>query len=125
MLTARTADAHRVIHRAIVSIALVCSGLVLASFVMFARDQLAGAAKQQASAVSASVPTQPAAAPKHKQQGQPGRFINTAAGKLTSPFASIIHSNNAWVDRIIPSLLALLAYGGGLGYLARYSQGRA
>jgi hypothetical protein len=125
MLAAGPADVERMIHRAIVSIALVCSGLVLASFVMFARDQVAGAAKQQANAVSASAPTQPVAPPKHKQAAQPGRFIRGAASKLTAPFDSIIHSNNAWVGRIIPTLLALLVYGVGLGYLARYSQGHA
>jgi hypothetical protein len=123
MLTVRAADADRVIHRAIVSVALVCCGLVLASFVMFARDQIAGASKQQANAVSASAATQPVAAGKRKQAAQPGRFIKAAASKLTSPFNSIIHSNSAWVERGVPTVLALLLYGFGLGYLARYSRG--
>ncbi|HWC87264.1 MAG TPA: hypothetical protein VG388_12045 [Solirubrobacteraceae bacterium] len=125
MLTTRAADADRVIHRAIVLIALVCSGLVLASFVMFARDQIAGASKTQANAVSASVPTQPVAAAKRKPEAQPGRFINDAAGRLTSPFDSIIHSNSAWVERSVPAIIAVLVYGFGLGYLARYTRGLA
>lgn len=111
------------VHRAIVSAALVCSALVLASFAMFARDQLAGAAKQQANAVSASTPSQPAAPAKPKPEGQPGRFINGAAAKLTSPFSSIVHSSNAWVRHTAPAIFALLVYGLGLGYLARYSRG--
>jgi len=105
-------------------IALVCSGLVLASFVMFARDQIAGAAKVQANAVSSTAPNQ-TTAPKAKQQGQPGRFIDDAASKLTSPFSSIIQSGSAWVKHGVPTIVALLVYGVGLGYLARFSRGFA
>jgi hypothetical protein len=123
MLSAGPADGEGVIHRALVVIALVCSGLVLASFVIFARDQIAGAAKVQANAVTSSA-TAPAA-PKAKERSQPGRFIVGAAGKLTSPFSSIIQSGSAWVKRGIPTILALLVYGVGLGYLARYSRGFA
>lgn len=113
------------IHRALVSAALICCGLVLASFVMFTRDQLAGAAKQQANAVTATAPAQPATPAKHATEGQPGRFIRGAAADLTSPFASIVHSSNDWVRHILPTAFALLVYGLGLGYLARYSRGFA
>jgi hypothetical protein len=113
-----------VIHRAIVLVALACSGLVLASFVMFTRDQLAGASQHQASEVSTGPTSQPAA-PKPKQQAEPGRFIVGAARTLTSPFASIVNSSSAWVEHGIPTLLGLLVYGVGLGYLARYSRGFA
>jgi hypothetical protein len=125
MLTARAADARGVIHRAIVLVALACSGLVLASFVMFARDQVAGAAKQQANAVSSPPPGQAPVARKPKPQGQPGRFIDGAASELTSPFRSIVQSGSAWVQHGIPTVLALLVYGVGLGYLARFSRGFA
>jgi hypothetical protein len=124
MLAAGAADAPCVIHRAIVLIALVCSGLVLASFVMFAHDQISGAAKVQANAVTSTAASQPAA-PKAHQQSQPGRFIDEAASKLTSPFASIIQSGSAWVKHGVPTIFALLVYGVGLGYLARYSRGFA
>lgn len=124
MLAARAADPAGVIHRAIVSVALVLSGLVLASFVMFARDQIAGASKVQANELSSSSTTQPAA-PKARRQGEPGRFINSAASKLTSPFGSIVQSGSAWVERGVPTILALLVYGLGLGYLARFSRGLA
>jgi hypothetical protein len=125
MLTVAAADAGGVIHRALVLVALACSGLVLASFVMFARDQIAGAAKQQANAVSSPPPGQVALPPKPKPQGQPGRFIDGAAGNLTSPFRSIVQSGSAWVDHGVPTILALLVYGVGLGYLARFSRGFA
>jgi hypothetical protein len=124
MLTARAADARHVIHRVLVLVALFCSGLVLASFVMFARDQIAGASKHQANEVVSSEPAT-TAAPPQKAEGQPGRFIHSAASKLTSPFRSIIESTSAWVERGVPTILALLVYGVGLGFLARYSRGFA
>jgi len=121
MLTAPAADSGRVIHRALVTVALICSGLVFVSFVMFARDQIAGASKQQANAVS---PSARSPAPS-KQQGEPGRFIDGAARALTSPFRSIVQSGSAWVQHGVPTLLGLLVYGVGLGFLARYSRGLA
>lgn len=112
------------IHRALVLVALVCSGLVFASFVLFALHQIGGAAKVQANAVTSSG-TRQAAAPNAKPQGQPGRFIDNAASKLTSPFESIVESGSAWVQHGVPTILALLVYGVGLGFLARYSRGLA
>jgi hypothetical protein len=122
MLTALAADVADVIHRTLVLIALACSGLVIASFVMFTRDQLNGAAKTQASEVNGPATPQPTPA---KQEGQPGRFINGAATKLTSPFRSIVQSTSAWVQHGVPTVLALLVYGVGLGFLARFSRGFA
>jgi len=122
MLTVHAADGGRVIHRALVLVALICSGLVLVSFGLFARDQVAGAAKTQAKAVVSSAPLPK---PVKKQQGQPARFIDGAASKLTSPFQSIIQSTSAWVQHGVSTVLALLVYGVGIGFLARYSRGLA
>jgi hypothetical protein len=124
MLTASATDPARVIHRALVSVAFICCGLVVASFVMFARDQIAGASATQANKVALS-PTLQLTAPPVRRESQPGRFINGAARALTSPFRSIVQSNSAWVERAVPTMLALLVYGVGLGFLARYSRGLA
>ena len=107
------------IHRALVLVAFLCCGLVLVSFTLFARDQLAGAsARQQNSLISGS-----AKAPPARHRGQPRRFIDGAAHDLISPFTSIVQSGNQWVTRGVPSIFALLVYGIGLGYLARFSSG--
>src|SRR5436305_14937257 len=111
------------IHRGLVLISLVCSGLVLASFGMFALDQLSGASKNQQNQIASGVPTQPGVAPKSQNHPQPRRFIDEAAGRLTSPFRSVVQSNNDWVMHAVPLFFALLVYGMGLGYLARYSRG--
>jgi hypothetical protein len=112
-----------VVQRALLLVAFACCGLVLASFVMFASDQLAHASTHQQNEIIApqanSVPVAPA------RHGQPRRFIDDAAQKLTSPFRSIVHSNSQWVLHGVPAVLALLVYGGGLAFLARYSQGTA
>jgi hypothetical protein len=79
---------------------VVCCALVSVSFLMFARDQVSGAFKHQQS-----------------------EFIDQAASALTSPFHSIVQRGSQWVLHGIPTVLALLVYGVGLGYLARYSRG--
>jgi hypothetical protein len=125
MLKARAADGCAVIHRALVMTAFVLCGLIIGSFVMFARDELAGASKHQQNEVaSSSVASTPAPKPIAKE-GQPRRTIDTAAHALTSPFSSIVQSDSQWVERGLPTIFALLIYGGGIGYLARYSRGRA
>jgi hypothetical protein len=123
MLDARTADSSSVVPRVIKLLSFACCALVVLSFAMFARDQMAGASVHQQTELSSgsNSPTAPPAPT--KPEGQPGRFINRAAKDLTSPFDAIVRSGNAWVQHGLPALVALLVYGLGLGYLARYSSG--
>jgi len=110
-----------VISRTIRLASLVCCALVVMSFAMFARDQMAGASEHQQTELVAG--TNPDAAPvaiTHRHS-QPRRFIDSAAKTLTSPFSAVVKSNNAWVDEGLPAVFALLAYGVGLGYLARFA----
>jgi hypothetical protein len=120
MLERSTADIGSVIHRALVVAALATCGLVLVSFSLFARDQLAGASvHQQNELIRGSVRTP--AVPAHRRQ--PRRFIDGAAHALISPFTSLVQSTNQWVVHGVPTIFALLAYGLGLGFLARFSNG--
>jgi len=114
-----------VVHRWLVLISFVCCGFVLASFGMFARDQLAGASANQQNAIATNVPTKPAEGPTGTHHGQPRRFIDSAAKSLISPFSSIVQSSDQWVNHGIPTFFGLLVYGFGLGFLARYSRGNA
>ena len=123
MLEPAGADTARVLHRTLVVISFALCGLVLISFGLFARDQLAGASANQQNAIVSSTPTTPAVAPSKTHRGQPRRFIDGAAHALTSPFASIVPSSDQWVSHGIPTVFALLVYGVGLGFLARYSRG--
>ena len=123
MLIAPEVDTSTVISRVLRLTAFACCALVVASFAMFARDQMAGASQhQQTELVAGAHPTAASSTPvKH---AQPRRAIDDAAKVLTKPFDAIVQSNNAWVKRGLPALFALLAYGLGLGYLARFSAAR-
>jgi hypothetical protein len=120
MLAPAAADIRRVISRALVVTSFVCCALVAISFTMFARDQATGAAQRQQYEVASGAP----AAPRRralKPVPQPRKFIDDAANSLTSPFQSIVQSSNPWVIRGVPAILALLVYGIGLRFLARWS----
>jgi hypothetical protein len=124
MLIPAPADRGLVIHRLLVLISLVCCGLVAVSFLLFARDQMAGASQHQRDEIVSSAPLRtapPISVP--RSPGQPRRFIDSASRTLTSPFSSIVSSDSQWVDRGVPTIIAMLVYGVGLGYLARYSRG--
>jgi hypothetical protein len=120
-------------------ISVVCCLFVLVSFGLFAYDQVSDASSHQASAIAPPTQTTitegdapfgignaPAAkAPSPSGPGQPRRFIDGVAHDLQSPFDGVVASSNAWVDHGVPALLALLVYGGGLGFLSRFASGRA
>jgi hypothetical protein len=114
-----------VVHRLLVFTSIVCCALVAASFAMFARDQVAGASKHQQNELVAGAPTTTGPIPVHKATAQPRKFIDAAARDLTSPFKSLVQSDSQWVLHGIPTILALLAYGAGLGFAARYTRGMA
>jgi hypothetical protein len=121
-----TADPDNVIRGTLGLTRLVCCGLVIASFALFAVDQAGGASRHQVAELAAGTPTRTAAAPvTDTRPGQPRRFIDGAAKALTAPFRAVVHSGSQWVQQGVVTFCALLLYGVGLGYLARYSQGWA
>jgi hypothetical protein len=125
MLEALAADIAGVVYRTLVLVSFVCCAFILLSFTMFGRDQLAGASANQQNAIATSTPVTPAVAPMVTHHGQPRRFIDGVAHALTSPFSSVVQSNNAWVVHGVPTFFGLVVYGFLLGFLARYSRGTA
>jgi hypothetical protein len=123
MLVALAADTESVIHRVMVIAACVCSLLLVASFALFARDQLAGASQHQVAEIAGGITTTPGVTPQPTHHGQPRAFIDGAWSTLTSPFRSIVQSDNQWVLHGLPTIFALLVYGVGIGYLARFTRG--
>jgi hypothetical protein len=121
MLIAPEVETGPVISRTIRLASLACCALVVMSFAMFARDQMAGASEhQQTELVAGTNPNTAPVAITHRHS-QPRRFIDSAAKTLTSPFSAVVKSNNAWVSKGLPAVFALLVYGVGLGYLARFA----
>lgn len=119
MLIRTPADGRSVVSRALLICAYACCFLVLASFAMFAVDKANGASKHQVAALGGPVsPTSTAAQP----PGQPRRFIDGAASALTSPFRALIHTNSEWAAEIGYTLLAVILYGFGIGFLARWAR---
>ena len=103
---------------------LLCCLFLVLSFAIFAEHQVSRAASRQASEVETGQVTSSPSAPAPKT-GQPQRFIDAVASDLNSPFSDVVSSDNAWVRQGIPTVLGLLVYGFGLGFLARWSSGRA
>jgi hypothetical protein len=124
MSTLQAADPLRVINRLLTYLSIACCGLVLVSFGLFARDQMAGASAHQQTELAAGLPSTAAggSSTSHAHH-QPRRFIDGAANALEAPFESIVSSHSEWVTHIFPAIFALLVYGLGLGFLARFSRG--
>jgi hypothetical protein len=91
--------------------------IVIASFVLFAVNQTGTASTHQQQAVlTGSESTTTSAA--HESSGR--KTIEEVADKLTSPFSGVTAgSTSQWAVRGVGTVLALLVYGIGLGYLAR------
>ncbi len=124
MLARFPADAEDVVSRGIWIVSVAASLFVLASFVLFATDEFSGASKHTQAVVVDQGFNVPQVVT--KKPAQPRRFIDEVASKLRSPFDAVAETaKSAWVRETVPTLLALLVYGFGLGYLARYSAGRA
>jgi len=124
MLIGRESDTPSVPSRVLRLIGFVCCALVVASFAMFARDQMAGAAQHQQTELVAGASSGRSSGGASKPDAQPRRFIDGAAKVLTTPFDTIVRSSNQWVKRGLPVLFALIGYGLGLGFLARFSSAR-
>jgi hypothetical protein len=111
-----------VVARALRLVALVASLVVLSGFVVFVIDEAsAGSRHQQSELDEPGLAGTQAPPPRHRTGLR--RAIEDANGVLLEPFA--IDSSNAWVSHGVPTLLALLVYGVGLGFLARWVAARS
>jgi hypothetical protein len=99
---------------------IVCL-IVIVSFALFAIDQTSRASTHQQEALrgtNGAPAAKPAAHP--AKEGEVHRTIDEVAGKLTSPFSGITGgSTSQWAIRGVSTVLALLVYGVGVGFLAR------
>src|SRR5260370_619470 len=122
MLIATGVDPTAVLSRALSTCALICCALVALSFTLFATDQLSHASKQQVNQLATGTASPSTTNATSTSHGQPRRFIDDAARTLTSPFRSLVGSTSRWSVELASTLLALLVYGAGLGFLARFSR---
>jgi hypothetical protein len=92
--------------------------LVVAGFAIFASDQIGHASREQVSYLADPSDRQEALRESHHSGFR--EAVDDVNDALLKPFAGVTSSSNEWVRRGLPSLLALLVYGLGLGFLARY-----
>ena len=114
------------------TVALLASAIVLVSFGLFATDETRDASNKTVAAIAgldatrSADPTASEERARERAHGTVHEAIDDADDVLVKPFASIADgSSSSWVRRGVPTLLALLVYGFGLSFLARYARGRA
>ena len=110
--------------------AITASVFVVLGWSLFAIDQIRGASHSSVAGIAGDPTTFPNPSPRQekvreKLHGHVREFIDDVNDILLAPFAGIVDSSNSdWVRRTIPALLALLVYGFGGGFLARFAAGR-
>ena len=108
------------ISRLLFWVSLVSCLLVLASFVLFVYDQASGADKHQLAELTGQ--SNGTTSSRGLDRHQPRRFIDGAAHVLTSPFRLLVAGDSIWAVWISSTVLALLVYGLGLGFLSRVAR---
>jgi hypothetical protein len=109
--------------------AIVMSGFVLFGFAFFASDELDRGSKTQQRALSNEIegvtenpdPIARTSADEAAREAAHSTFrevIDDVNDVLLGPFVDIVDSDDVWVERGVPTLMALLLYGVGLGFLA-------
>jgi hypothetical protein len=107
-------------------VAIGISVVVVLGFAMFAIDETDKGSKAQQAKLERELgttndPIAPTARQEAARENRHGAFreaIDDVNDVLLRPFADLVDSDNAWVNRGIPALLGLLIYGFGLGLLA-------
>jgi hypothetical protein len=111
--------------------AIVVSAIVLVSFGLFAIDETRDASNRSVAAVEgleatrSAEPTAGEERARERAHNSVREAIDDADDVLVAPFAPVTDStSSSWVRRGIPTLLALIVYGFGLAFLARFMHGR-
>ena len=100
-------------------VAMAISAVVMLGFVIFAVDETdKGSKAQQAKLERELSPNAKQEAVREREHGAVREAVDDVNDVLLAPFVGVVDSDNAWVNHGIPTLLALLVYGVGLGFLA-------
>lgn len=119
----RLADLEGVLESPLRFVSIVASLLIIAGWMAFAIDQTRdGSTSSQEGIVGQTASSQPPKA----HHGPVRRTLDDIDHALLSPFRGLVSASSGdWVRHSIPALIGLLAYGFGLGYLARFTRGWA
>jgi len=103
--------------------AIAATLFLVTGFVMFAGDQMSHASKQEVTSLSGADPSQVHTRASHHSGFR--KAIDDVDDVLQRPFKGVASSSNDWVRQGVPTGLALLVYGLGLGFLSRYVRVRS
>ena len=113
------------------TVSVVAGAIVLLSFALFAIDETRHASERTTAAIAgleATRTSDPSASQERARERAHSRVretIDDADDVLVAPFAGLVDSSSSsWVRRGVPTLIALVLYGFGLSFLARYARGR-
>jgi len=108
-------------------IAIAISAVVLLGFALFAVNEMDKGSQAQQDKVEQELghdpndlinPSQRDEAFREAHQGKFHEAVDDVNDVLLAPFVDLIDSDSAWVNHAVPTVLALLIYGFGLGLLA-------
>ena len=112
-------------------VAVAASVIVALGWGLFAYDETKAASDLSRNEVSGRVASRTADPSPDQERareaahGDARELIDDANDILLAPFASIADdSSSKWARRTVPAVLALLVYGLGLAFLARFAAGR-
>jgi hypothetical protein len=111
-------------------VAILCSGIVLLGFGLFAVDEMGRGSQNQQNALAAELEgtsdnppatIAPSAKEELLREQRNGSFreaVDDANDILLAPFSGLVDSDNVWVANGVPTVLGLLLYGLLLGLVA-------
>lgn len=110
----------RILRLASIAICLIA----IAWFAAFALDQTSSASNHQQAEVNAAAPpglgTTPTGSSSPGKESGLHKALDKATSTLASPFSAVTgNSTSEWTIHVVDTLLMLLVYGLGLGFLAR------
>ena len=107
---------------------IVLSLIIVAGFVMFSIDELNRASSAQRSELAGyevADPTPAGERAREKRHSAAREYIDDANDILLRPFAGIAsQTSGRWMQRAVPTFLALLVFGFLLAFLSRFMRGR-
>jgi len=117
-----------VLERPLRYLAIVLSLFVAVGFTLFALEDIGRASTKAENRVqdrsTATTPTPAGERERERRHGDVREAIDDVNDVLLSPFAGVSDdATSRWARRGVPTLLGLLVYGFGLGYVARFMKG--
>jgi hypothetical protein len=118
-----------VLERPLRYLAIVLSLIVATGFVLFAFDDFGRASQEEQGRIAGyevADPTPAGEREREQRHSKARELVDDANDVLLKPFAGIVSESNLsrWVQRLVPTLLGLLVYGFGIGFLSRFARGR-